>query len=233
MKDPETLISELSYCDATTNIFSECIIVNKPFDKKILGVYAQRLEACNIKLRFAANSLIKLRNILKQLEYGEFIYFDDKDRLNATFYLESLLVFLRASLDLTISAYCIYFTSKTNMNSFNDFLKKIKSGLDWLPNSNKEYWETVYNDYISEDFTWIQSLVGRDKGMSLRDLVVHKSIVELDTIIDDKDKGRFYVKLSSDSYTYAIPWIELLYFSVIRTVEIIKNDIKEAESKSK
>jgi hypothetical protein len=229
VKDPLELVSELSYCDPTTHIFHECRLIHKPYELKILGAYGQRLDACNMKLRFAAESYIELKRLLDELEFGEFIYFDDASRLKATFYLENLLIFLRASLDLTMSAYYIYFTGETKLDSFNDFLKKLKNGIDWLPNTSKEYWKGVYKDYTSENFTWIQALVGREKGMSLRDLVVHKSLIELDTLIDEKDKGRFYIKLTRDSIGCAKPWIDYLYWSVVDTIEIMKRNIVEAE----
>jgi hypothetical protein len=103
VKEPSVLISELSYCDPTTHIFFDCRMIKRPYDIKILSLYGQRLASCNMKFRFAAKSYIEVISILNDLEHGEFIYFDDESRLKVLFYGESLMIFLRASLDMAMN----------------------------------------------------------------------------------------------------------------------------------
>lgn len=229
MKKPSLLISELSYCDPTTHMFHECRMIKKPYPIKILGLYGQRLDSCNMKFRFAAKSYLKVISVLDELEHGEFIYFDDESRLKVSFYVESLMIFLRASLDMAISAYYIYFKGKTNLDSLNDFLKKLDSFLVWIPEESKEYWSTLYTQYSSDGYEWVHTLAGRDKGMSLRDIAVHKSVIEIDTAIDDNDRGYFDIKLSRGRYRHAKTWITLVYQEVEKLLDLIRQDIINAE----
>lgn len=233
MKEPSVLISEMSYCDPTTHIFYECRMIGKPYEKRILGIYGQRLDSCNMKFRFAAKSYLGIMQILDELEHGEFIYFDDESRLGAIFYVESLMIFIRASLDLAISAYYIYFTGKTDLDSLNDFLKKLEKFLNWIPQDSREYWEALNNNYASESYEWIHTLAGRDKGMSLRDIAVHKSLIEIDTAIDERDRGRFYIKLDKYNYTHAKSVIDDIYQRVADMLRRIKEDIVNVERLSK
>jgi len=236
MKSPEELVSELSFSDPTTHYFAECRQVNRPLDNKVLGVYGQRLDACDSKIRFAAKAYLAIREIVSELEHGEFIYFDDASRLDMSFHTESLLIFLRASLDLAISAYCAYFSGKTNIDSFNDFIKKVGKGQqaqtesDWLPINSRKFWADIYEDYASEEYyTWVHALVGKDKGMSLRDLVIHKQSVVVDTYIDENDKGRFLIGLTKNSMGHIMPWLEHTFEWVQTVMDRVKNDIAVAE----
>jgi len=159
MKMPDQLVSELAFSDPSTHFFTDCRFINKPYGKRVLGVYGQRLDACNWKIRFAAKAYLGVQAIVAELEHGEFIYFDDESRLEMGFYTESFLVFLRACLDLAISAYYAYFTGKTDLDSFNDFVKKLNTA-EWLPESSREFWSVISEDYKTEEFyTWIQTLV--------------------------------------------------------------------------
>ena len=236
MKSPEELVSELSFSDPGTHWFAECRQVQKPLDNKVLGVYGQRLDACDSKIRFAAKAYLAIRKTVFELEHGEFIYFDDASKLDMSFHTESLLIFLRASLDLAISAYCAYFSTKTNIDSFNDFIKKVGKGQQaqaeavWLPTHSREFWSGVYEDHASEEFyTWIHALVGKDKGMSLRDLVIHKQSVIVDTYIDDNDRGRFFIGLTKDSMGQIMPWLEHIFNWVQTVMDRVKSDIVTAE----
>lgn len=228
MKDPLLLVSEFSYRDENTHIFRECRIIKKPYEMKILGLYGQRLDSCNLKFRFAAKSYLKCLSVLHDLEQGEFIYFDDKSRLKMSFYLESLLIFLRASLDLAISSYYIYFTGKTNLDSLNDFLKSVEKFVTWIPNESKEYWRNLNAQYLSPENEWVLALAGTDKGMSLRDIAVHKSNIEMETGIDENDKGHLYIKVKC-SEVPAKEMIDILYHKVQGALNLIKKDILDAE----
>lgn len=81
MKTSEALVTELYICDPVTHIFYDCRTINKQYDKRLLGIYGQRLDTCNVKIRFAAKSLLAVRKIVKDLKQGEFIYFDEENRL--------------------------------------------------------------------------------------------------------------------------------------------------------
>ena len=236
MKSAEELVSELYFSDSNTHYFNECRMIRKPYDGKILGVYGQRLDACDAKIRFAAKAYIEIQRIVDELEHGEFIYFDDRNRLDMNFYAESFLIFCRASIDLAVSGYYTYFAGKTNLDSFNDFMKKTgrsqqtQQDIEWMPSDSKDFWQGVYEDYSTEEYyTWIQSLVGTNKGLSLRDLVVHKSNVIIDTYIDDNDKGRFYIGLTSDRMEHTMPWLEHIFNWVQQILRQIKLDIIESE----
>ena len=86
-------------------------------------------------------------------------------------------------------------------------------------------------DYLSEDFyTWIHTIVGREKGLSLRDMVVHKSTVDIDTYIDENDKGKFYIGLSRDSFGHIIPWFENIFSHCGDIIDKIINDINLIEN---
>ncbi|NJN99285.1 MAG: hypothetical protein HC875_36920 [Anaerolineales bacterium] len=204
-------------------------MIKNPYDIRILGLYGQRLDSCNIKFRFAAKSYLEVISVLNELEHGEFIYFDDESRLKVSFYIESLMIFLRACLDMAVSAYYIYFSGKTDLDSFNDFLKKLANFSVWLPNESKEYWDILNIQYSSDEFAWIHALAGSDKGMSLRDIAVHKSLIEIDTGIDDKDRGYFELKLSKGNYGHAQTWINSIYQNVEALLDMLKRDIVNAE----
>jgi hypothetical protein len=230
MKTVQELVCDLSYSDPGTHIFGECRRIKRAYEPKILGIYGQRLDACNVKIRFAAKSYLEVQDIVGELEHGEFIYFDDASRLNMTFYVESFLIYSRAALDLAVSAYYTYFTGDTNLDSFHGFVKKIPGEVDWLPDNSKRLWSAVHKDYNSEGcYTWIHALVGTEKGLSLRDLVVHKSNVVIDTYIDENDKGRFYIGFTRDSMGHIVPWLDHIFNWTRKILLTIKRDIVNAE----
>jgi hypothetical protein len=72
-------------------------------------------------------------------------------------------------------------------------------------------------------------LAGSDKGMSLRDIAVHRSVIEIDTAIDDNDKGYFDIKLSRGRYRHAKTWITLVYQEAENLLDLIGQDIINAE----
>jgi hypothetical protein len=141
MRPAEDLLSELWFCDQSTHIFAAIREPRKTMDAKLLGIYRQRLDAANVKFRFAAWSLRQLHRLVADLEHGEFIYLDDGDRLRGSFFLEAFLVFMRAAVDTTISAYYAYFASKTDLDGLHDVLKQASKGpAEWMPERSRGFW---------------------------------------------------------------------------------------------
>jgi hypothetical protein len=242
MKSPEEILSELFFCDPSSHYFAECLQVTKPLEAKVLGVYSQRLDACDMKIRFAAKSFLENEKIIRELQHGEFIYFDDQSRLSMNFYTESFVIFLRAALDLSISAYDAYFNEKTStsIDSFNNFIKqvsKIQEKEDqstWIPANSLSFWSNLFQDYaLEEGYMWLHALVGKSKGRSLRDLVIHRQNVYIDTWIDDNDRGRFVIGLTKDSMGYVMPWLEHIFESSQKVIGKVKEDILASEEKFK
>jgi len=229
LKTPEALVTELYICDPVTHIFYDCRIINKQYGKRLLGIYEQRLDACNVKIRFAAKSLLAARKIVKELEHGEFIYFDDESRLGLSYYVESFLIFSRASIDLAISAYHLYFFGSGNLDSFSDFLKKLPERIGTLPAKSRRFWSTVYEAFEAEHFTWIHALVGKEKGLSLRDLVVHKGMVEVDTHADDDHRDKFYIGLDRRNEDYLLLCLNEIFDWIQKIVDRIRKDVLDAE----
>lgn len=229
MKDIDTLIKESFYCDPATHIFEKCRIIKKVYAKNILGIYGQKLDACNLKIRYAARALQFIEQIVTELEHGEFIYLDDENRLKINFYAESYLIFIRATLDLVVSAFYVY-RKGNSIDSFNDFLKKIKKDDTIIPENSREFWSYIIEDYKTEEYhTWIQTLVGREKGLSLRDMIVHKSIITIDTYIDDQGKGRIFIILSKNNFGNLLPWFKSIFGQTNSIIETIISDIISSE----
>lgn len=225
MKDNEILLSENYHIQPENQYFFECYSIDKKLSEKSFGIYKYKLEAADTKLRFATFAYEEIRKITDELEVGEFIYFDDCNRLRISFYLEVFLVFARAGFDLAISSYFTYFHDTTNLDSLNDFIKKIKKESDWLPLFSKNTWIELINDYDSEDFTWVKALVGASSGVSLRDKVVHKGLILIDTIINESDKGCFVIHLNSKEVVYLVPWLISTFGQINQYLITIKNDI--------
>jgi hypothetical protein len=219
---------ELWFSDPTTHFFLEILGPRAIGDKRTYGVYRQRLNAANLKLRFAAHALQNIASIVRELEIGEFIYFDDASRLKVSFNLEAFVVFMRAALDATVSAYATYFTGKSSIDSVNDVIGKWP--VDWVSPPYRAVWDGLKSEYDSETFNWVHALVGRDKGMSLRDLVVHKSILFVDTIIDDRDKGRFVLALDKETVGPLVPWVETIFDRTSQFVAALRDQIQDAEA---
>lgn len=215
------------FSDPTTHIFYEVLDQKRLTDLRAVGVYRQRLDASNLKLRFAVQALREVATVVRELEHGEFIYFDDANRLKAHFGLEAFVVFLRASLDTAVGGYALYFSCKTNIDSINDVLKKWPAA--WVPERNRVVWEGIKAAYDSEVFTWIHGLVGRDKGMSLRDLAVHRGIVSIDTVIDDANRGRFVITLDKETVAPAVPWLESVFHHVHQFIFALRDQMREAD----
>jgi len=221
------MLDDLWFSDPTTHIFHE---INDPRglqDRRVLGVYRQRLDAANLKVRFAAQALEDVEGIIRQLEHGEFIYFDDASRLKASFNLEAFVVFLRAAIDTTLCAYAAYFTGKTTFDSVNDVLSKWP--VTWIPPERLGPWEELRAAYDSKSFTWIHALAGREQGMSWRDLAVHKTTLAIDTIIDEKDRGKFVIALDKETFGPAGPWLKNIFDEALRFVLVLMNQVRAAE----
>lgn len=225
MKDNSTLLSENYHIEPENQIFYECYAIDKKLEEKAYNIYRYKLEAADVKLRFATLAYDEIKKITNQLEIGEFIYFDDFNRLKMSFYLESFLVYSRAALDLSISSYYTYFQGTTNLDSLNDFIKKIKRANEWLPMFSKPLWTELVNEYDSENYSWVKALVGATSGVSLRDKVVHKGSILIDTIINESDKGCFILHLNSKEISYLIPWLINTSAQVNLYLSTIKNDI--------
>lgn len=221
-------MDDMWFSDPTTHIFYEVLDQKRRTDPRAVGVYRQRLDASNLKLRFAVQALREVTAVVRELEHGEFIYFDDANRLKAHFGLEAFVVFLRTALDTAVGGYAPYFSGKTDIDSINDVLKKWPPA--WIPERNLIAWEGIKAAYDSETFTWIHSLVGRDKGMSLRDLAVHKGIVSIDTVIDYADRGRFVITLDKETVAPAGPWLEAAFHHVHQFIFALRDQIRDADA---
>lgn len=230
MKDNEILLSENYHIQPENQYFFECYSIDKKLSEKSFNIYKYKLEAADTKLRFATFAYEEIRKITDELEVGEFIYFDDYNRLRMSFYLEAFLVFARAGLDLAISSYFTYFHDTTNLDSLNDFIKKIKKEHDWLPIFSKHNWMELVSDYDSENFNWVKALVGASSGVSLRDKVVHKGSILIDTIINESDKGCFVIHLNSKEIGYLVPWLINTFGQISQYLITIKNDILMTDS---
>lgn len=130
---------------------------------------------------------------------------------------------------MAISAYHLYFLGSSNLDSFNDFLKKLSKGIGTLPAKSKKFWNTVYEAFEADHFTWVHALVGKEKGLSLRDLVVHKGVAEVDTYIDDNDRGRFYIVVNRQNEGHVLPCLNEIFDWVQKIVDRIRRDILDAE----
>jgi hypothetical protein len=230
---PSALLEELCYSDPATHLFADIRRVRKPLGSRTLGVYGARLDAANFKVRYAADALVRLLKILDGLGHGEFIYFDDESRLAAHAALESFLVFLRATLDLVTAAWWAYHTDQIGLDSFHDLLKKLKQGVAWAPLTNADGSPTlpgkIVDDFESDAITWLDAVVGKAKGMSLRDLAMHRSVLELNPMIDERDKGFIAITLSSDSIGEATAWTLHVYESASRFVLFVRSSIQADE----
>jgi len=58
-------------------------------------------------------------------------------------------------------------------------------------------WQSVPADYASPDFNWLSALVGTTCGQSLRDIAVHRSVLNIDAMIDDRDRGVFVLEFNT------------------------------------
>jgi len=234
MKKAEELVSEMWFCDPSTHLFTEIRIVRKSLQPKTLGIYGSRLDSANLKLRYAAEHHLRLLSILKGLEIGEFIYFADEDRLAAHASLEADLVFLRASIDLVASAWWAYHTDTTNVDSINVVLKKIEKGIPWieeLTDASQIYWNSLAKMHRSDQFNWLSALVGSYRGQSLRDMALHRTALEIDPIIDDRDRGLFSLTLDAESKGPAIDWLNTIFSEAGELIQRMHDDILIAEEK--
>jgi hypothetical protein len=222
---------EMWFSDPSTNIFYDVLEQTRHTDKKLVGVYRARLEASDLKLRFAGRALDDVTAVIDELEHGEFLYFDDTNRLKAHFGLAAFLIFLRAALDTAVGGYGAYFSGKTDIDSINDVLKKWPP--KWLPTANEAAWGDIKSAYDSADYTWVHALVGRDKGMSLRDLVVHKGTVSIDTIIDENDRGLFVVHVGREAQAPAKLWLTDIFDRAHRFILSLRDQIRAAESRDR
>ncbi len=233
MQNPFVLVSELWYSDESTHVFQPIRQVRKPLKLKTLGVYRRCLDTANQKIRYASYHFIELMKILRELEHGEFIYFDDGNWLRVHAALEAHLVFLRASLDVITRAWWAYFTDTTKLDSFHDLLKKLTKTPTLIPPSlsekSREHWRRILADYVSVEFSWLNALVGTESRQSLRDIAVHRSVLNIDTTISDEDRGFFVLQLGSDIEGDAVTWLDRIFGEAQDIVDCMAFDIEEAE----
>jgi len=226
MNDKTTILNENYYINPENQFFYDCSSINKKLTDQNLNIYKYKLLSADFKLRFTVLAYENLVKYIEGLEVGEFIYFSDQDRLSMSFYLESFLIFARTTFDLAISSYYIYFQNKSNLDSLNDFIKKIKNDSSWLPQISSNLWNKLISDYDAKDFNWINTLVGASSGVSLRDKAVHKGLLQIDTYINDCDKGCFILHLNAKEVGYLYPWILNVKSSLFQYLFAIRNDIK-------
>lgn len=177
--------------------------------------------------------LLRVRGVLKDLQHGEFIYFDDASQLLAHSALEASLIFLRASIDLVAAAWWAYHSDTTTLDSFNDLLKKLSNNqvpwFDALPEESRHYWSSLRSAHATEEFNWLSALVGRNGKQSLRDLAVHRTVLQLNVRIDENDRGVFALALDDQSEGPALPWLDSIFDSTRQLLERMHSDIASAE----
>lgn len=142
---------------ARPHIFANIREPKITLDSELLKVYRQRLDASNAKFSCAAYAMLSLFDVVDKIERSESVdlnfELDSRDRLLITYHYESYLVFQRATLDMAIAAYWIYFAEKpNNVDGLHGFLKRLKKGLPWLPARSKDYWESIQNAHDSSNF---------------------------------------------------------------------------------
>jgi hypothetical protein len=234
MRSPEEIVGELWFSDSSTHLFGNIRTVRKLLQPKTLGVYGSRLDAANQKFRYASEQLLRVQQMVGSLQHGEFIYFNDADRLTAHSALEAHLIFLRASIDLVVAAWWAYYSDTTNLDSFNDLLKKLSNNavpwFDALSEESRQYWDSLKSVYAAKEFNWLGALIGRDRGQSLRDLAVHRSVLQLSTKIDENDRGVFALVLDSTSEGPALPWLNSIFGSTQQLLDRMCSDIAVAEA---
>jgi len=223
---------ENHFIQIENHYYYDCYSINKRLDKKASGLYYYRLESADTKLRYADFAFEQINKLALELERGEFIFFNDTDRLKMSYFLESFLIFSRATLDLSISAYYTYLNNIPNLDSLNKFIRKIKQDNSWLPKTNLDSWRKLISDYDDKAFNWLNTIVGSSNGVSLRDKAVHKGNLFIDTIIDDNDKGVFILHLNSEEIGYLMPIVFEVKLKVQEYMNIIKTDIILEEVKS-
>lgn len=232
MDSPFLLASDLCYSDPSIHIFSGIRNIQKPLDEKTRKIYRAALDAADRKIRYASLYFVQIMDIFMELEHGEFIYFDDENRLRVHAALESHLIFLRASLDLLTRAWWSYFTGSPAVDSLHDLLKKFSKG--GMPKrsasqASEEHWQRVLRQYTSSDFNWLTALVGTTRGQSLRDIAVHRSVLCVDTAINDRGRGIFVLQLGKDSEGDAVSWIDAIFTGARELIDRMVVDILEGE----
>jgi hypothetical protein len=232
--NPEELVSELWFSDPSTNLFAAILSPRKSLAPRTLGIYADRLASANQKIRYAADALMRLRRMIGDLSHGEFIYFDDRSRLEAQAALESFLIFTRATLDLVTAAWWAYKTDTTKLDSFHEFLKTVqREGLSWAPlriDGAITLVGQLIGDFASDSFTWLSAVVGQAKGQSLRDLAVHRSALQLDAGQDERERGRIVLALDKSTECDADAWMVAVYENALRFVWHAVADIEADEA---
>jgi len=220
----EKLISEDFDIQPENRLFSSCDTLLQLNDKRIQGRYTQRINGCDLKLRFAAYAYEQIKRYSLEIEHGEFIYLDDKTRLMLSYHFESLVIFLRAALDMGISAYSIYFSGNTSLDSFSEFIKKVKSKQPWI--TSREYWEEMITRFENPTTHWTNWLIGKDSGVSVRDKSVHRGVIPINTYINDNYKGFITVDYDRHEMTYLLPICSELFYETHAVLQKIKCEIQ-------
>lgn len=234
MKDNKEILSEFFYNNIHSHFFKECYILKKELKDDLKRLFLYKLECSDAKFRYTIYAYEEINKICKQHDWSKSIYLVDSERLMLSFYLESYLVLSRACVDLAISAYYCYFKESKNLDSLNDFIKKIKKESDWLPLISKCFWEDLINKHNEKEYNHLKAFLGSDNGVALRDKVVHKGNIYItETPVEGTNQEVLSIILNNQYYHNLIPWMIDTHSLITSIILQIKNDIIHVDSGEK
>lgn len=108
------------------------------------------------------------------------------------FYFESMIVFARNTLDVAAYIYSdLLFDQR--IDSFNQFLKKVRKSEDTILDGLKQYYLKAEDDEMSA----IKLLCGSKKGRALRDIIVHQANVHMEyyEYKDNSEKEHLFLEI--------------------------------------
>lgn len=144
-----------------------------PADKLERSKYVP-LNHCNAKIlqfKYGTNSL---KSIIQEYYKTEDISFETIDTAELRFFCESNLILAKSICDLTFSSICKIY------GHYNiDSISKLKKNLIIFTDSpNYSFFKSIVEN-SKKPFTWENLIIPSENGRSLRDVIVHKSAIDV------------------------------------------------------
>lgn len=163
-----------------------------------------------------------------------------KDAVEIAYHLEGFIFFARSSLDIASSVFGYFLFNKRRFDSFNDLCKTI------IKNAGGE--EKILKELVAEassrngfslashillrqneEYSWLSTLCGSERGRALRDKIAHQTgfPIDYEELRVDSEKENAVVTLSASMQVPLVRFIETVRDGIVENFNIFEENIRD------
>ena len=198
---------------------------NEQYDHFISKALAAQQKL--IMMFYAKQKALEARSSFESTQNMDFPSLYGLGKTALLFYLESIIVFARNSLDVIATIYGFWVYHK-RFDSFNKFSKKILNESNPTLSSLKEFYTNLANDELSS----FRLLCGNEKGRALRDIIIHQANINLQYMeyMENREKEKLFILINGIEPIEFDFFVEFFPRDVLTLIDKTTNFLKNCSS---